>query len=79
MNHWEANRTEHPAACTCSRCNRERIARLPRHPEDLVPRARARPGRVKAQGRPKVWAQLLAGLAVMLGVAAVATAVVLLT
>lgn len=25
MNHWEANQAEHPKACTCNRCNRERL------------------------------------------------------
>ena len=25
MNHWEANRANHPSACTCARCNLQRL------------------------------------------------------
>ena len=48
MNHWEANRADHPAACTCTRCNRVRTSRLrwgEKHAEEVPASPRPSPGK----------------------------------
>ena len=53
MNHWEANRANHPSACTCARCNLQRLDPLLADANRPPPRTKQpSEGKKRGESRP---------------------------